>query len=928
MKSVFSATFLMVSIMLAHSVSAAKYNYFCQMKEPQFKPSIVFSYDDQVGTFKLVEAYGDILRADQTTSPPHRSDGIIEFSLDSTHDGYVEMRDNITYNFDKKHVYIARFFLNKDGSLSGRGPVVDGKCITGIATQTGAPATNFRKAAPEPMTVIDAKIAIGFDPATAKYSLATGASFKFGIVDFSFSGLKAWLEDNPEFKSRIHYKNLRKDGKPSGGNHGFEVFKVAAEIMPSAQFYLYETGRPVKELETILVSLQKDNVFFASMSLGVKQYMGGSDPSLIYKNLELLDKYQISFLVSSGNQRGDNHFFSYSDVDEDGKLEFASTPKANGKLLEYNRIYFSQGSRLNLNLSWNEFPERVSDFEIQLVDKENTVVASASALGPLPVIELFYKAVENQALWLKLVNKSAQTPSPDLKFGMFVRGPNTSRALLNGQESMGIMAQFESPFLTVVGSFGQDKSGHLQPSNFSSIGHTNTGQIGPHILGPGQFLIDGKQINGTSFATPFIAALYSVFGSYNIKNVIEATATKAKLTAGLVPEEQSRWGTPDANTIFSNICDQSNKIENLRSSIEADKLVVEFDFTRDCMEGLDYYLHAYVRGEKPISAEMFAIDLIPVAGAPKQKLRGWVKNHSKTRTVVAEPMRIEMPFKHIPRHQFGRPISLSFKISTRAQWDPVAIYSKSPELKITLPMPSPLSGEILVGKLAQKANRAVELHRFPDAIQLATLALETPALSVENSALARNSRAMASIGLHDLAGLEAFARDDVAALPDSPIAALRLGDILLSQHKFTAAHDQFKSCLNEKGDDLFHCQIGYIVASLLSGLDARGEIAATYDNSGAALANSPSMHGKALAVFLGHLSGREYRDYFLDVARANMGKPKAVQAISSGSYYLGLMGFSGGNKKIALDGFHQSAASGAVSLEAAVSKQWLDILDQ
>jgi hypothetical protein len=923
MKPLFTALLLAGTITTANTASAAKFTYLCGLDEPQFTPNIVFSYDDVSGDLQLVEAYGDVLRADQVLGPVRRGDGYFEFALDDMFEGYSETRDLVTYDIEARSIFISRSYLNKDGSLSSPGPIAEGKCAARIAEQTGAPATNFRRADPAPMTVTDAKIAIGFDPATAGYSFDTGAAFKFGIVDASFNGLQDWLNDNPEMKSRVKYTNLRKSAKRSGGSHGFKVFKVAAEIMPTATFYLYETGNPVGRFENILKSLKADGVFFASMSLGVKQYMAGIDPAVIYTQLDLLKDYQISFLVSAGNQRGDNHVFRYSDVDGDGKIEFSRTPKANGKLLEYNRIFLRSGKTVNLKLSWGEYPVRRSEFELQLVDKDNTVVASARAKGDLPVISLSYEASEKQPLWIKLLDKSDTPPAPDLEFGLFVRGSSNQRSTLNGQGSLGIMAQYESPYITVIGGFGRDSSERLQPSNFSSIGRTNSGEIAPHILGPGQFLIDGKPLNGTSFATPFVAALYSAFADYNIKNVIQATATKDKLAPGLAPEEQGRWGVPDADRLFTNACNTSNRIENLRTTPAADKLVVEFDFSRNCMEGMDYYLHAYVKGDRPSGLNVFTFDALAVAGSPQQELRGWVQKFSPSASIKAAPIRIEIPFKFIPRNQFGREVSLSFKISTRAQWDPVAIYADSPVLKVRLPMPEPLKGDVLVGKLAQKSNRGVEVQQFPDAIQFATLALASPDLSEDDNTLARKSRAMASIGLRDLAGLESFARDDLAAQPDSPIAALRLGDLLLAQGKFSSARARFKTCLTGTGDDLYRCQIGYIVASQLAGDDARGEIAATYPDKGASLADSASPHGRALAVFLGQLGGGAYRDFFLAEARANFGKPEAALTIGSSFFYLGLMGVWSDNMSFARDSFSQSAASGAVVLEAALATGWL-----
>ncbi len=92
-------------------------------------------------------------------------------------------------------------------------------------------------------------------------------------------------------------------------------------------------------------------------------------------------------------------------------------------------------------------------------------------------------------------------------------------ALWKGVLSSGEYAIWDSPFLIPVGSVGE-VDGKLAPSTFSSIDLSDQGNVLPLIHGPGQLKLHDETFNGTSFSTPFIAALYSPFGNYNIRNYI------------------------------------------------------------------------------------------------------------------------------------------------------------------------------------------------------------------------------------------------------------------------------------------------------------------------------------------------------------------------------------------------------------------------
>ena len=148
---------------------------------------------------------------------------------------------------------------------------------------------------------------------------------------------------------------------------------------------------------------------------------------------------------------------------------------------------------------------------------------------------------------------------------------------------------WDSPFLIPVGSVGE-LGAKLSPSPFSSIDISDQGHVSPLLLGPGQLDIGEGVLNGTSFSTPFIAALYSPFGSFNIKNYIEQTTSFNAFNTGLSKYEVSRWGTPDYKKLLAvkgNSCLESRYELESATSIEGE-VGMFFNLTRNCMEAIDY----------------------------------------------------------------------------------------------------------------------------------------------------------------------------------------------------------------------------------------------------------------------------------------------------------------------------------------------------
>lgn len=766
---------------------------------------------------------------------------------------------------------------------------------------------------PVPLGLVDAKLAMGFPESMADKPLVTGTDFTFTIVDNAFNGLDAWLEAHPEWKAKIKHVSLRKDGARGSGSHGFDVFRVATAVMPMARFLLIEDGG---YFEPVLKTMRSNGSYFASMSLGMLRYSGGAD--LSGDDLfRLTAKYQVTFLVSAGNYREESHVFDHADADGDGVLEFVPATGSAIDDAEGNRIDLGKGLEMRASLGWADKDEPAA-FDLQLVGRDGTVVASATRTGKVPVVRLAYRPDASGPMWLRVVDRTPAGGSRPSRLGMIVKGASARHGHFNGLESLGLYAQQDSPFIISVGGFGKNGAGPV-PSAFSSIGHTNTGGIGPLVAGPGQLDMGGGEIlNGTSFATPFIAAMYSIFADYNVRNVVEATATQSRWAPGIRPEERTRWGIPSAELIFSNRCAKSNRIEDIRHRVEGGKLLIDFLFTRDCMEGLDYFLHAYVSGHVA-QKDRLVVERVKAASG-KEDLRGWVQKHSAGKMIDREPVRIEIPLEHIPREQMGRRVEIAFRLSTYAQWDPAAI-PDAPAYSLTLPPPEPYAGDAQGAAAAALAEASFAKGGFYDAVTLADRALKDKSLPAKAQDRVRQVRSLSAIALDDRKALAGFLQQDADDGHGRSQALGGLGLLTLAVGQVDKAANLFEGCLDgATGMEEVRCLIGYTAARQFAGLQGRDDAARKYGGRIEAITRNKDLPGLALTLFLGTMTPQEFQSAVLPLVRTD---PNAVSVVY---HAIGLHDLSNRAPDRAANAFRQAGDPGILTVEAVASRQWLTML--
>ncbi len=782
-----------------------------------------------------------------------------------------------------------------------------------------APPTNERKDPPSAMDVVQAKMAMGYPEFIAKSPFATGKTFRFTIIDAGFHGLDAWLKKHPDMKNKVEYHNLRRSKKPSGSHHGFNVLQVAAKVMPQAEFILIEPG--TLDLRKSLDLMAAKGSFFASMSIDVFHHMGDFNPSKtsLYSWISRLEEYQITLLVAAGNYRKKAHYFPYRDHDGDGILEFTDK----GERAEQNVIYINKGMTAKVDLFWNEWPTSQSKLELQLLRK-GKVVARGRLQSGVSSLRFKYTSKKSGKYELRVIGKDI-VQSESLRFVLRIGGAFSSRGDFNGYGAIGISSQAESPFIVSVGAFGMGENGGLEPSLFSSIGHSYSGELVPHILGPGQVVVEGSTLNGTSFATPFVAALYAKFASYNIKNFIEETTSFKRFIPGLVADEKGRWGVPDFEKLLAGRCSGSDKVENFSHRFDDKNLIVHFDFSRNCMEKLSYRLDIGIRGPQHQGPKLVADDVVRSKNKQGKyvPLRFSASYKSETRDIKNQAVEIKIPLRALPRSIRGKEVTPFIQIATRAQWDPVSIDPKAqPTLSIALPESAPMPETMIGLKALNIAQQAVASGAYTEAVELSQRVLSDEAITAADRLKAYAVQISARIAQADMSGLIETSSAALGEAKDKDHYRWLRGMSYLATGQYKKAQTDFSNCLKSSSKRQFiGCNIGMALLEIHQGGDDFGAISKRLNGRLQSSALADDMSAQALALYLGQQTPREY----LDQARSSAkDRTQRVLDLSQAHYYLGEFGVLKGQQTFAREWFEKSLSSGGITLERAMATYWLN----
>jgi len=485
----------------------------------------------------------------------------------------------------------------------------------------------------------DARLAMGWPPFLAGRTIQGIGKTRVAIVDSGFRGLDSWLSAHPDEAARTTVVDT---GPVTGteSEHGFKVYRVMRTVAADAQLVLYRVTK-WRGIYTALADAARRKVVIANVSLGLNGEIDirePADPDWDHFDA-LLRQTEMFVFFAAANEREETHTFLSADRDGNGHVDFfRAPPPQTGRADE-----IALGLKAGVNKVYVAWDPRVegASYALELTDLAGNVLAADSETeawrpGYLRV-EHRAAAVGKALVRLRRLGGLAE--------GVLMRiavDAGFSVPPLNGLQSVPTHIARDNPFLVIVGGFGRTAAGTIAPSVFSNAGYGADGALYPHVLGPGQLILDGQKISGTSYASPFLTAIYAFAQGYNIKNIIARSASFARLDPAVPPWQRSRWGVPEQFKAFGATALRSykvvgpTKVDAVTHAVAGDALTLRFTVTRCCMEGMTWTAGVWLAD--PVTGAYLAHPETKKALDAWQSVRSTTADETETRFEVTIPL--------------------------------------------------------------------------------------------------------------------------------------------------------------------------------------------------------------------------------------------------------------------------------------------------
>lgn len=545
----------------------------------------------------------------------------------------------------------------------------------------------------------------GIDMAEARRIIGLGASGagaaaripggRLAIIDDGFRGLKEWLDAHPDEKKLTQYFRVDPSkptqfindadfSEPGESDHGYWVYRVARAVLPDVPMMMYRVRSLREARDAVLQGSVGPNgaaLFNISLGFGAGIFeIFSAEEDEFSRGLRLyLPQYESFVFISAGNQRTDTHSWESIDRNDNEYVDFRQAT-ATHKDFESARVRLRKGFN-HITFSWDARNHPDADYQLELMIEGEQVLARARAdpksARKGTIFLSFTSSTDGFPAYVRV--KRLAGPKSGVFMRLIARGIGISGDY-NGLQTTLPYTFRENPFVVFVGSFGKTADGRMAPSVFSNIGTGPDGKLVPHVLGPGQLLLDGRRLSGTSFASPFLTALYATRAGYNIKNLIERTSSHDLLAKGVNRFESSRWGIPDASktTMDLKAITGPTRVEDVSHRVEGDDLIVRFSVTRCCMESLTWYVFASIYDPQTN---------LPVISVPaKQPVSRFTTLRSEKADFVRHPAEIRIPLKELDQMK-GKPFEIKFGLQVR-RWrkslQDITDVDQAPVYRVTL----------------------------------------------------------------------------------------------------------------------------------------------------------------------------------------------------------------------------------------------------
>ncbi|MCK4681701.1 PKD domain-containing protein, partial [Candidatus Bipolaricaulota bacterium] len=312
----------------------------------------------------------------------------------------------------------------------------------------------------------------------------TGSGVKVAIIDLGFAGLSQ-AQGRGDIPYSVQQHDLTGTGLTSGITHGTAIAEIVHEIAPGAQLHLIKIADEV-DLDLAVTYCLNNGIDIINHSLGwynTNFYDGTGTVAEIAKRSIAGG---ILWLNAAGNEAQSHWEGTFSDSNSDTWNDQSLTFSA------------TSGSQVILYMTWNNWPQASSDYDLYLYDPSSNLVASSTKhqTGTEEPTESIMTTVSASGTYTVRV-KGAGSKKIEIY--------NLYQYLAPAIAASSILAPGNVAEVVTVGAidYAHYASGPLEP--YSSQGPTNDGRTKPDVCAPDKITtgtIPYTSFAGTSGATP------------------------------------------------------------------------------------------------------------------------------------------------------------------------------------------------------------------------------------------------------------------------------------------------------------------------------------------------------------------------------------------------------------------------------------------
>ncbi len=342
-----------------------------------------------------------------------------------------------------------------------------------------------------------------------------GAGTKVAIIDLGFSGL-AQAQSRGDLPYTAIQNDLTGTGLSTGVSHGTAVAEIVHDVAPDATLYLIKIADEV-DLDLAVTYCLNNGIDIINHSLGWFNTNFYDGTGTIADIAQRAISGGILWVNAAGNEAQNHWEGVFTDGNSDGWQDQNITFSA------------SAGSQIVLFLTWDEWPQASTDYDLYLFDPSNNLVASSTkhqtgTEEPTESIQVSATAGGTYTIRIQGVGSR--------RLELY----NLYQAVSPVVASSSTLAPANVPDVVAVGAVGysQYSTGPIEP--YSSQGPSNSGLPKPDLVAPDNVATGTSPyttFQGTSGAAPHVAGAAALLLSQT-PGLSEA-ALRAELLSETIP---------------------------------------------------------------------------------------------------------------------------------------------------------------------------------------------------------------------------------------------------------------------------------------------------------------------------------------------------------------------------------------------------------